>query len=461
MKSTGLVRRLAALGAGVAMAATMATGVLASPAAASSSKSSAKPKVSATTPKASPKHYEGECPVEITFSAKVKVKAVKKKTTVVYRWLRGDGSKSKIKSYRLTGKGTKHLTLKEQATFRRDTKGWQRLQVLSPRKVTTAKGYFSVDCEGRPPVHHDPQYVRTYVNVEPDRYVGECTPYTRIGAKGVITVGRPAWVRYRWVQNGHVVDYGKTKVYDSKRVYHSFKARDTHRGYVALEVLSPEYSKAKDHYSVRCEDERPEPRVSARVSGPSDYAGTCPVARTFNGSISVNTGRTAVEYRWAGPGYRGPVQRAYFRHAGSESVNHTVRVGESDKVHRWIEILGPGDERSNTASARVRCASEPDAKAWIVSLSNTADKTTCNDETGPSVKHVAKVRVTGATTLSYRWEVNGSASTEIERSVKGPGVESLAWGSGPDKGDTTKGTVRLVLTAPNGDTASETFSHTC
>ncbi|MEV5410852.1 hypothetical protein AB0K60_18675 [Thermopolyspora sp. NPDC052614] len=131
----------------VAVLAAMTTGLVATPAAAGTAPSKPKPKVSVTTPVASPKSHDGACPVTVTFSAKVKLK-VSGKTTLAYRWLRGDGSKSKVKTRIVRGKGVKTVAIVEKATFKKDIKGWQALQVLAPRKVTTKKSRFSVSCDG-------------------------------------------------------------------------------------------------------------------------------------------------------------------------------------------------------------------------------------------------------------------------------------------------------------------------
>jgi hypothetical protein len=81
MKSTGLMRRFAALGAGVAMAATMVTGLFAAPAAATTgtvaggaAAAKGSPIVSATRPWVSEDDYAGECPVTVTFTSKIRVK---------------------------------------------------------------------------------------------------------------------------------------------------------------------------------------------------------------------------------------------------------------------------------------------------------------------------------------------------------------------------------------------------
>src|SRR5262245_43874083 len=98
MISAGLARRAAAFGVSAAVLAALTAGLVASPAQADSKA----PKVSVSAPKASPKAHEGTCPVKVDFSATVKV-PVKGKTELAYRWLHGDGSKSKVKVVKLKG----------------------------------------------------------------------------------------------------------------------------------------------------------------------------------------------------------------------------------------------------------------------------------------------------------------------------------------------------------------------
>ncbi|MER5620490.1 hypothetical protein [Streptosporangium sp. NPDC002544] len=98
----------------------------------------AKPKV-AVAVKAGPAKHTGKCPVTVGFTAKIKVSAP---TVVAYRWLRGDGSKSAVKTVKVNG--TK--ILKDRATFRGNLKGWQALEVLSPRKVVSKKATFAISC---------------------------------------------------------------------------------------------------------------------------------------------------------------------------------------------------------------------------------------------------------------------------------------------------------------------------
>ncbi|MGN9783445.1 hypothetical protein ACTMTF_18575 [Nonomuraea sp. ZG12] len=464
MISKDSVRRLAALGAGLAMGATMVSGLVAAPAAAAGTGAvqAAKPKVSVSTPTASPKRYEGECPVKVTFSAKAKVKPTSSKTRVVYRWLHGDGSKSKAKSYTLKGKSTKTVTFKETATFKNDIKkNWQVLQVLSPRKVTSKKGYFSVSCEKELVLNpvEKPVEKRTWVkaSVKVDRYTSCQSP---VDAYGTIRVSKPAWVKYRWIRNGRVVDSGSVKVWDDRKVHYSFTPHGSQQGWVALEIVSPRHTDSdRAHYKVWC---RPEATASARVTAPSSYQGSCPVDRVFNGTIAVNGTSTTVKYRWAGPGYRGSVESLYFaRYSGAKHVSHTVTASDSGSVKRWIEILGPNHRSSNVAHTTVKCA-DAAVTASISSLSTAPNYETCALQSSPAVNVSAGITVTGATTLTYHWVING-ATTSIPTTVvlDKAGVHPVTLGLTPTGPPTIAGDIQLVIIAPNADTETKPFTYTC
>ncbi|GAA0848248.1 hypothetical protein GCM10009525_69770 [Streptosporangium amethystogenes subsp. fukuiense] len=359
MKS-GLARKLAAAGAGAAMLATMAVGMLATPAAAASGSGQAvsaaakpkpKPAVWAGTPKASPSKYEGECPVKVTFSSKIKVKAVKAKTTVAYRWLRGDGSKGKVQTFTFRGKGVKSFTVKEKATFKGDVKGWQAIQLLAPRAATSAKGRFSVSCGAG---EDDYEVVRPGVGAQVWVDEGNC----EAALIGRITTSDSRWVRYQWVVNGRVVDRDAVHVNGSRKVYHVIKPRDDFRGWAELEILSPVgTSSNRAYFKIWCKDTSP--KVSVSAYAPADYAGTCPAARTFTGTISVSHLRGAVKYRWIRDGVAGDWQSVYFGGHGpqSQSVTDTWTASASGEAKRAIEIYG--GPTSGTAVGKVTCVPPP------------------------------------------------------------------------------------------------------
>ncbi|TDC98876.1 hypothetical protein E1292_33810 [Nonomuraea deserti] len=455
--SKGLFRRLAAVGAGLAMAGTMVTGLLVTPAAAAST-TAAKPKVSVATPKASPKDYEGGCPVKVTFSSKVKIKPTSSKTRVVYRWLHGDGSKSKVKSYTLKGKSARWVTFKESATFKKDVKkNWQALQVLSPRKVTSKKGYFSVDCEKQVVLKPAQRpWVKAHVKV--DRYTSSCD--SRIDAVGSIRVGKPSWVKYRWLRNGRVVDSGSVKVWNDRRVHYSFKPGGSHKGWVALEIVRPGHTySGRAYYEVRCEADA---RATAAVSAPADYRGSCPVGRKFHGIVDAHGASTTVKYRWAGPGYRGPVMSLYFpRHSAAQSVSHTVTASESGGVKRWIEIVGPNHTRSNTASTMVTCK-DTVATASISNLRTAPDNATCALGSSPAVDVFADITVTGPTTLTYQWVIKGNVpegrtTVQLDKA----GVHPVTAGVSAIAPPTSAGEITLEILAPNATAATTAWSYTC
>ncbi|MGC5016631.1 hypothetical protein ACLQ2R_38195 [Streptosporangium sp. DT93] len=350
----------------MAMLATMATGLLFTPAASASAGQTAtaatsavakpkpRPAVWAGTPKASPSKHNGKCPVKVTFSSQIKVKAVKSKTTVAYRWLRGDGSKSKVKSFTFRGKGVKHFTVKESATFKGDVKGWQAIQLVAPRGATSAKGRFAVSCGGGEDDYEVVKPPRPRVDARIWVDEGDCkaTLVGRISASGT------RWVRYQWVVNGHVVDRDAVRVDGSRRVFHVISPRDDFRGWASLEIVGPvDASSGREYFKIRCEDEAP--KVSASVSAPSDYSGVCPATRAFTGTISASHGHVAVKYRWIRDGVAGAWQSQYIGGRGFQSVSVTDvwSASASGESKRAIEVQG--GSTSSTATGKVTCVAPP------------------------------------------------------------------------------------------------------
>ncbi|WP_157249366.1 hypothetical protein [Nonomuraea typhae] len=363
MKSTVLARRVAAFGASTAVLAAMVSGLMATPASAATASAgkattaaakvtfSKKPKVSVSTPQANPRYYNGACPVQVDVTSRIKVNSPKA-TKVSYRWLHGDGSKSGIKSVTV-GKGTKYVNVKTSIDFDGDVQGWERVQVLSPRKVTSSKGYFEVNCHKGPVrTDKDPKvWARAWAS--PDSYVGPCTPGDKIDFVGLIKVSDPAWVRYRWVVNGEVVDYGSVKVWDSRRVYYGISPRSSHRGSAVLEILGPDSTSSnRAYYKVWCKDEAPSSRVSvAGVEPPVTNQASCEVSAS---GVIRSTGRARVEYSWQLNGTTVAGGTAYFGyHGGSESVSMPSKalVGEARKGgHVTLSVSGPNNSDSLTRS---------------------------------------------------------------------------------------------------------------
>ncbi|WP_188192624.1 hypothetical protein [Nonomuraea sp. SYSU D8015] len=354
MKFSGLAaRKAAAFGASAAMLAALAAGLVAAPAQAATSK--AGPKVAVSAPKATPGKYEGSCPVKVNFSAKIKV-PLKGKTELAYRWLHGDGSKGKVQVIKLKGKGTKTVTVKQSITFKESVKGWEAVQVLGPKKAISKKTYFSVSCEK--PQQSDPDddvYIENPVETRvsarawasPDSYVGTCTPGDKIGFTGLIKVNRPSWVKYRWVLNGDVVDYGKVKVYDVRKVGFGFSPRESHRGWAQLEILRPDYASSnRAYYKVWCKDPAPAP-------APVKVSATTPVTATNHDGCKVSahatistTGAARVQWTWAVNGESVSKGEAYFGAFNAKTVEFGDRplTGDATKGGTvTLTVTGPNN----------------------------------------------------------------------------------------------------------------------
>lgn len=366
MKSSALARKAAAFGASSAMLAGLVAGLVASPAQAATATTATtavaaagvkvKPKVSITTPKVSTGDYQGSCPVNVTFSSTVKVK-LKGKTTLAYRWLHGNGSKSRISTIKLKGKGTKSVKVSEKVTFTGDIKGWQALQVLGPRAVTSKKSYFSVSCVNVGDSRND-KHVRVSARAwaSPSRYVGVCTPRTEIDFVGRIKVDRPARVGYRWVLNGRVVDYGKVKVRGSRTVGVSFSPRHSQRGWAVLEILGPDRTSSnRAYYKVSCKDEpTPPPAPVVKVSATDLVTATnhdgCKVGAHADIKLS---GAGKVQWTWSVNGESVLRDDAYLSGAGTRNVTLPERVltGAAKSGGKiTLSVTGPDNSDSITQS---------------------------------------------------------------------------------------------------------------
>ncbi|WP_431918382.1 hypothetical protein [Nonomuraea jabiensis] len=154
--------------------------------------------------KASPDKQSGACPTTVGFSAAV---AAKGRGTVRYRWVRGDGSKGAIKSFRVNG--TRKVVVTDRQTFDRTTSGWQAVEILG-RKGLSAKGRFSVACAGPvevwdgahplPAEPGRPLVAAADVAAGPATYRGACP--TTVTFTGTVQVSRtPAKVDYQWIDS--------------------------------------------------------------------------------------------------------------------------------------------------------------------------------------------------------------------------------------------------------------------
>ncbi|MFC5817047.1 hypothetical protein [Nonomuraea harbinensis] len=465
MKSSALVRKVAAV-ASTAVLAGLVAGLAASPAQAAA-KPRVKPKVSVSTPKASDRDYQGSCPANITFSATVKVK-LKGKTTVAYRWLHGDGSKSKVKTVKVSAKGTKSIKLSEKATFKGDVKGWQRLEVLSPRKVVSKKGYFSVDCVQAKDVTrtHLDKRVSAKAWASPSTYVGYCNPGSKIDFVGRISVERPSWVRYRWVVNGKTVDYGKVKVRDSRKVGVGFSPRHSHKGSAVLEVLSPDRAVSnRAYYKVHCKDYTPAPAPRVKVDASNLVTATnhdgCKVSAHARVSAS---GSDRVRWVWSVNGSTVDSGSTTFHRGGAKTVtlSDTALSGAAKNGGTVrLSVFGSNDRDSIAQSYAACQAPKPSVSVSSVSVAGQRNEM-CADNRGPGVDFKATLTSTGPATVQYYWVVDGKRDhNTLERQVNGS--LDVTWGVGGTRGaSVTAGSVELVVVSPNATSSGTSqFSATC
>ncbi|MEV3983101.1 hypothetical protein [Nonomuraea sp. NPDC049758] len=468
-----MARKAAAFGASAAVLAAMAAGLVASPAQAATSAAAGKAstataakssKVSVTAPKAADQDYQGSCPVKVNFSAKINV-PVKGKTELAYRWLHGDGSKGKVQVVKLKGHGTKSVTVKESVTFKGDVKGWEAVQVLGPKKVTSKKGYFSVSCVDLGGVRTDKDVsvsARAWAN--PSSYEGACTPGDKIDFTGLISVNHPTWVRYRWILNGEVADHGKVKVWNKRKVGFGISPRHSQRGWAQLEIVGPDDALSnRAYYKVWCKDSTPAPAV--KVSATNLVTATnhngCKVGA--HATVSA-TGAARVQYTWAVNGESVAKGESVFAGSGSKTVelSEQALTGEAAKGGKiTLTVTGPNNNDSITQSYAACEAPKPTASVSSVSVTNTRTDM-CKDNRGPGVDFSATLHSTGPTTVKYYWVVNGVKDVNVlERQVNGD--LAVTWGvGGTQNSKETKGTIELVVVSPNAASSGvANYSATC
>ncbi|MEU0569670.1 hypothetical protein ABZ297_30430 [Nonomuraea sp. NPDC005983] len=472
MKSVVLARKAAAFGASTAVLAAMVTGLMAGSAQAATTSSAAKAtpatsakaktKVSVSTPKASSGDYQGSCPVDVKISSTIKVK-LSGKTELAYRWLHGDGSKGKVKVVKLKGHGTKSIKVSETLSFKDDVKGWEAIQVLGPRKVTSKKGYFSVSCVDIGNSHNDKDVsisARAWAN--PDSYVGPCTPGDKIDFVGLIKTDQPTWVRYRWVLNGDVVDYGRVKVWNTRKVAFGLSPRHSQRGSAVLEILGPDRTSSnRAYYKVWCKSEAPSGRVSVSslVTGTNNDG--CKVGA--HATLS-STGPARVRWVWSVNGDSVLRGESVLRDRGSETINLPDRVltGDATKGGKvTLTVFGPNNSDSITQSYAACEAPKPTVTVSSVAVAGQRNNM-CADGRGPGVDFKATISSSAPTTVKYYWVVNGKREMpDLERQVNGS--VDVTWGIGGTQGASeTTGSVQLVVFSPdNVSSGASTFSVTC
>ncbi|WP_449061077.1 5'-nucleotidase C-terminal domain-containing protein [Planomonospora algeriensis] len=109
----------------------------------------------------------------MTLSTTVKVKAP---TTLKYAWTFSDGDKSRVRTYKVGGKGLKTVRLSTSIKVAGDARGWGAVRLAGPVKKTSGKAWFAVTCAGDDRLAGDVwDSVGTFAG-EADRPSGSATP---------------------------------------------------------------------------------------------------------------------------------------------------------------------------------------------------------------------------------------------------------------------------------------------
>lgn len=418
--------------------------------------------------KATPARQSGACPTTVGFSAEI---AARKDTVVRYRWVRGDGGKSAIRTVRVRGgRGT---VVTDRQTFHESTSGWQAVEVIG-RPGLSAKAAFTVNCQA-PDVVYDtrhplpasgrtrPVVSAASVTATPSHHAGACP--TTVVFTGVIQVSRvPARVTYQWIDSRTGASRPQVAVFRKgdrrvRTVRLAMPVTGSRTGWKAIHILSRNgHDSRRAAYSITCAP-RTRVTVTAEVDRPV-HSGTCPVDLTFTGRVTAARG-TVVRYRWIDDkGGKGETLTLKASGRGGASVRPlVVKVGENAKGWRALEILAP-ERRVAKVPYTVTCAAPDYTKVDI-------DRLDPGDHTGPcadGVNYSATGRVTipagPARQVRWSWRLDdaeaGGGVLDFPASDRERTLDVPAWQATLN----ASGAHTLRLTA--GDvTAERSFQLTC
>ncbi len=335
--------------------------------------------------KASPAARSGACPTTVGFSAVV---AAKGKGTVRYRWVRGDGSKSAIRSFRVNG--ARKVVVRDRQTVDRSTSGWQAVEILG-KKGLSAKGRFDVGCTGTvviwdtahplPARPSAPLVAAAAVSASPATYRGACP--TTVTFTGTVQVSRtPAKVYYRWIDSGTGEGRLESLLFAaggprSRQVTLPLAVGSSTAGWKAIRIVntggrdsgraaytvtctttpptspspSPSPSRSPSPSSSPSPSTSPSPTPPAvqtpvpRIADltPGDYEGSClePVAYQATGQISLPAGPAQrVTYRWSLDGSMWQEQFADFPAGDQPRVQNVSATWSLDSTRSGSHTLG-------------------------------------------------------------------------------------------------------------------------
>ncbi|MER7504781.1 hypothetical protein AB0L05_28855 [Nonomuraea pusilla] len=392
---------------GTALAAlVMATGVLAAPAWGASGAVAVK----VERPRALPAQYEGGCPATTEFVARVSVRGA---TRLTYRWVRGDGGKGPVRTVGVKGGA---VLLRDVRTFGSSTSGWQAVQVLSPRRTTSAKARFAVTCltPGKVTTSQPGagERVSAYV-AAPERYEGACPlPGHRVTFTGTIKGGA---VRYRWVDSDGGPQPAE-RLLSGTRVTSTRTFLASASGTRHLEVLDAAgrviHRSNRVAYQVTCSRPPQEDPARAAVTSPrvmpDSYQGPCtgPLEFGFQAELAV-TKPTKVTYQWVrSDGVKVPGEIELKAGDLTASIAMVWKVAEPAKLPRGsarLQVLTPNAATTVPVTFTITCGADVELGDTAVSM-YSPQNAPCSLTGNPYWATAAvNVKAPAGTQASYRW----------------------------------------------------------
>ncbi|MGW6504268.1 hypothetical protein [Nonomuraea angiospora] len=451
--------------------------------------------------KASPAKQSGACPTTVGFSAVV---AAKGRGTVRYRWVRGDGSKGAIKSFRVNG--TRRVVVTDRQTFERTTAGWQAVEILG-RKGLSAKGRFSVACagpvvvwDGAHPLPAEPSrplVAAADVAASPATYRGACP--TTVLFTGTVQVSRtPAKVDYQWI-DGSAGEGRPESLYfaaggpRTRQVTLPLSVGSSTGGWKAIRILNAGgRDSGRATYQVNCSStpttpppttpppttppptspppseppaQKPVPQIVDVT--PGDYEGSClePVSYQATGRISLPAGPARkVTYWWILDGVKWTPQSVDFPAGDQPRTRDVSATWSLDSGRNGTHTLGLAAEGGPAEPVErefsFTCVEEGgDAKLTVEYMLTSHFTGQCDGSF--SLRADAMVVTDREADVKYRLVVDGKPGTLRTATLK-PGVRSRIgdfWYSSTRSSGS--GVVRLEILNHNKPAKQEPYTWTC
>ncbi|MCP2358945.1 hypothetical protein HD597_005965 [Nonomuraea thailandensis] len=482
------------------LGAALLSGLLAAPPPAAASAPG--PAVKVAQVKASPAKQSGGCPTTVGFSAVIA--AAKGAGTVRYRWVRGDGSRSAVKSARVSR--TRAVVVRDRQTFDRTTSGWQAVEVLG-RKGLSAKARFSVTCRGPVTVwddrHHlparpgKPLVAAASVTADPPSYGGTCPATVRF--TGTIQVSRtPAKVDYQWIDSATGEGQAQSLSFASggprsRQVVLPMAVGSSTSGWKAIRLITAGHDSGRAAYQVTCRSappaspppttpapttpapttpaptppptQKPVPSITGLT--PGDYAGEClePVAYQATGRIALPAGPAAkVTYWWILDGNKWQQQVLDFAASDQPRAQDVTAAWSLERAGAGRHTLGlmteGGPAEPVTREFAFSCTDQPgDAKLTFHYLLTPVFHGVCDGSYG--LRADGLVTTDREAEVKYRLVIDGKPGPTRSEVLR-PGVKSKIgdfwYGSARTSGT---GTVRLEVLNHDKPFMQESYTWTC